>query len=217
MVENTDIDALNRELNDLRSDVKEIVEQLGKISSTLESIAQSVNMTKGHRRRGSGDVEDPDSDLMSYMETLKVLDQFEDKHGRGAIAKEIAQERDLQPPTIYGHLELLSDNNMVFFRRGSVLGLSPANAKFFYPTNRADKPSLWSINDFTSLSEDVQRVARTIIDSGEDGITEEALNEKLSLSPKKIENGLKELLKRVLIDYQVKSATKTYFVTQQEA
>ncbi|MFW9920590.1 MAG: hypothetical protein ACFFED_13385 [Candidatus Thorarchaeota archaeon] len=202
----------------------EIFNALAGIQKQLKSIQNAMKSFEGRiasleqavEHKFSVDGENPLIYSRVLMKTLETIGEYEKEHGHGVVAKNLARIRDLEQPTVYDHLSKLEESNLIFWQRGTELGLKPFNGKFYSVTNRdealEDLPVLMSLPDTTTP------VAQTILKASSDGISKSALLRTLlelkesgekpwkGMSAKEIESALNEaiqtLLRRVLIEYK---------------
>lgn len=130
-------------------------------------------------------------------DTIFAVKDYEEENKKGILAKELAQVRGLSQPTIYDHLSKLEEAEILFWQRGSELGLEPHNAKYYYIKERKK-----SLNEVTILSElpDMDAKVASLIRVNPSGISiEEITAELIPKSAKITVKAKKELIKEVEI------------------
>ncbi|MHA1214101.1 MAG: hypothetical protein ACTSPG_02325 [Candidatus Hodarchaeales archaeon] len=193
------------ELGDLKLEVRKINETISRYGEMIQKPEPLRKTLKPIKSSGEG--------IKACYETLNVIKEFELKYQRGVTADEIAQLRNLSRPTIYTHLDELEEANLVFSRRGSIIGLEPHNASFYYVSDRSSFPTLYDQNLFSELTIEEQKVARKIIASavGKDkGVSFEELRDQLKFEEKLLDSILKILLRRTLIEFYQEGLVRKY-------
>jgi hypothetical protein len=204
---------------DLYEALKSIEKRLKSIQGTLKSFESRIGALEGaveQRVQVSG--ENPLIFSKVLMGTVEAISEYETEHQRGVVAKDLARLRGVEQPTIYDHLSKLEEANLIFWQRGSELGLKPFNAKFYSVSNRSEH--LEDLPVLMSLPDDVTPIAQAILKGGKAGVSRKQLLGMMrslaengeepwsKISAGKIEShlddALKLLLRRVLIRYERK-------------
>ncbi len=188
--------------------------QLGEIRKTLVEFAERIaNLERAVDQAPVADTPNPLIYSRVLTATLETIRNFEKTNGRGITAKELAALRNVELPTIYDHLSKLEDAKLIFWQRGTELGLQPYNAKF-YSTTKRDR-LLTDLSVMTSLPEHIQPVAQALVKASPKGVDRDYLLQVLmllkergeqpwcELTPKAIEqlldDAIRYLLRAVLI------------------
>ncbi len=201
-----DLDVISA-LDGVNKQLMEIQRTLVQFANRIENLERAVNSAS---QQESGD---PLIYSRVLMATLNAIKTFENEHGRGITAKELAVVRNVELPTIYDHLSKLEDAGLVFWQRGTELGLQPYNAKF-YSTSKRER-SLSDPKTLASLPTHVRPVAKAIIRASPKSIDRKKLLKKLltlrargeqpwadlteSAVEQMLDDALKYLLRAVLI------------------
>ncbi|MHA1772400.1 MAG: hypothetical protein ACTSYL_12010 [Candidatus Thorarchaeota archaeon] len=158
------LDSVNKQLVEIR---KTLVE----FANRIENLEQAVNSS----------VPQETSDPLIYsrvlMATLSAIQTFERDNGRGITAKELAAVRNVELPTIYDHLSKLEDAKLVFWQRGTELGLQPYNAKFYSTSKR--EYTLADPKTIASLPDHIRPVAKIIARAAPKTVDRKLLLKKL--------------------------------------
>jgi hypothetical protein len=206
-----------RETSGLNDALKGIQRQLTSIQKTLKSFEQRIgSLEVAVDQRLQPQRDNPLIFSRVLMGTLDKIKEYEEEHGHGIVAKDLARIRGVEPPTIYDHLSKLEEADLIFWQRGTELGLKPYNAKFYSVAMREegleDIPVMMSLPDF------VIPVAQAILNASEEGVSRGELLEMVQglkeggeepwseTPPKEIESTLDEalkiLLRRVLVEHR---------------
>ncbi|MHA2363979.1 MAG: hypothetical protein ACXAC7_08465 [Candidatus Hodarchaeales archaeon] len=205
------------ELKGIKSELKLIRSEIKLLN---EKITQLIDIPKDSLKfQPQQQLESPidSTDIKSCMETLKIIKEYEKSEKKGVTAEIISEIRGLSRPTIYNHLKELQKSDLVYLRSGSIIGLKPVNANFYYSKEREPSQTLWNPNYLISLPKRTQRVALIVRNAGDKSITIEEINTNLknksdfSKSLKEIEKEIQNLLRQGLIDYNYDGAKKVYF------
>ncbi|MBN2230713.1 MAG: hypothetical protein JW779_14080 [Candidatus Thorarchaeota archaeon] len=203
--------------SEIASALAGIQKQLKSIQNTMKSFEGRIaSLEQAVEQKLSADGENPLIYSRVLMKTLETIGDYEKEHGHGIVAKDLAAIRNLEPPTVYDHLTKLEAEKMIFWQRGTELGLKPYNGKFYSVSNRDE--ALEDIPVLMSLPDTIIPIAQTILKSSSDGVTREELL-KMLLSLKEsgerpwkgmhivdveatLDEALQVLLRRVLIDHK---------------
>jgi hypothetical protein len=211
---------------DLKDVLSSIEKQLKSIQRTLGSFEKRIGaLEEAFEQRVSVPGENPLIFSRVLMGTVDAIKQYEKDHGQGVVAKDLARVRGVELPTIYDHLSKLEDAELIFWQRGTELGLKPANAKFYSVSTRDEQ--LEDIPVLMALPEYVTPIAQAILKGGKDGTSREELLEiALALKDRgenpwttlsqtkiadKLDEALKFLLRRVLIRSEKTLETDNYY------
>ena len=210
---------LHKTLHSIEKTLKSIQSTLKRFEGRMGALEEAVQQ----RFQESG--ENPLIYSRVLMGTVDAIRQYEREHGHGVVAKDLARLRGVELPTIYDHLSKLEEAKLVFWQRGSELGLKPFNAKFYSVMTRDE--NLEDIPVLMSLPEEAVPIAQAILKSGKEGISRSDLIEivrGLAESGEKpwskvpagkresrLDDVIRLLLRRVLIRYERRLEDNFYF------
>ncbi|TXT57860.1 MAG: hypothetical protein BAJATHORv1_10568 [Candidatus Thorarchaeota archaeon] len=194
--------------------LEKIQKELKSINKTLSSFDERIaSLERALGPKTSFDSGNPLIFSKVLMGTLDTIKKYEKEHEHGVVAKDLARLRGVELPTIYDHLSKLEEASLIFWLRGTEIGLKPYNAKFYSVTNRdeglEDLPVLMDLPDY------IVPIAQTIVKNSDKGISklellefvkglkeqgEEPWNDvpKKNIEPK-LDSAIKYLLRRILI------------------
>ena len=212
--------------NDLYKALSSIEKRLKSIQTTLKSFENRIEaLEEAVEQKVQTSGENPLIFSKVLMGTVDAIIEYEREHQQGVVAKDLARLRGVEQPTIYDHLSKLEEANLIFWQRGSELGLKPFNAKFYSVVNREEH--LEDIPVLMALPEEVTPIAQAILKAGKAGVSKKVLLEMvrgLSESGEKpwskisggkiaghLEDAVKLLLRRVLIRYERKLDDDYFF------
>ena len=175
------------EAGDTRDILRSVDKRLKNIEKVLGDLQKRFSNLEEKRESQMTLQESPLIYSRVLMGTLNAIREFEREHHHGVVAKQLARIRNLEPPTIYDHLSQLEEADLIFWQRGTEIGMQPFNAKFYSVTERdellSDLPVLMSLPNI------VVPVAQKILKAGDKGVTRNALiNLGESLIEQKDEN-----------------------------
>ncbi|MBN2229073.1 MAG: hypothetical protein JW779_05720 [Candidatus Thorarchaeota archaeon] len=216
--------------SDLKTVLNSIEKRLKSIQDTLTSFEQRIGtLERTVEQKIVATGENPLIYSRVLMGTVDAIRDYEKEHEQGVVAKDLARIRGVELPTIYDHLSKLEESNLIFWQRGTELGLKPHNAKFYSLQERDEH--LEDIPVLMSLPERVIPVAQSIIKYGKEGVRKEILHDTIkSLTQKKdkawsdvplnkidaeLDDVLKYLLRRVLIRSE-KTIDSDYYYLRSE-
>jgi hypothetical protein len=199
-------DGKNSNLEDVLKGIEKELKTIRRTLSTFEGRIGALENAVEQKFPPTG--ENPLIYSRVLMATVNTINEYENEHGQGVVAKDLARLRGLEVPTIYDHLSKLEEANLIFWQRGSELGLKPFNAKFYSVAARdehlEDIPVLMSLPDF------VVPIAQAILKKGKAGTARKSLLENVKslhergeepwskVPPNEIEEHLDEALRRLL-------------------
>ncbi len=202
------------EISDALASIQKQLSSIQKSMKRFENRMTSLEQTMEQKTQLKGD--NPLIYSRALMLTLDTIRDYETENGHGVVAKTLARVRGLEPPTVYDHLSKLEEADLIFWQRGTELGLKPFNAKFYSVANREE--SLEDIPVLMRLADTVIPIAQSILTSSSKGISRtDLLNMVVSLKesgekPWKtiatkeiastLDDALQTLLRRVLIDHR---------------
>lgn len=198
-----EVKILNKRISSIEKNIDYLIKMVKDIKDDIDLIA------KGGITGSQGTIS------KALNESLIVIRNFEKKQKRGIRAAELANLRNLSPPSIYEQLNKLEEAKQVLWLRGREIGLTPSHSKFYTLKNREE--SLWETNVIMELSDEIASIGRIIRDEGEEGISKEELivkyseikGLKLSKNISKLEEEITKsihiLLRRVLINKEIDS------------
>ncbi|MDF1537925.1 MAG: hypothetical protein P1Q69_03385 [Candidatus Thorarchaeota archaeon] len=192
-----------------------IQRQLSSIQNTMKRFESRIaSLEQSVEKRISPEGENPLIYSRPLMHTLDTIRDYEKEHGHGIVAKTLTRIKDLEQPTVYDHLSKLEKSDLIFWQRGTEIGLKPYNGKFYSVRQRDE--ALEDLPVLMSLPDTVVPVAQRILKSAGDGISKNELLKMVTklkdsgekpwkgLSSKELISTLDEslftLLRRVLIE-----------------
>ncbi len=214
----------DKELGKVLRGIEKQLKSIHGVLSGLETRIETLEGTMGHNIQR----ENPLIYSKVLMGTLNAIEEFEIENGRGVVAKDLAAIRNVEAPTIYDHLTKLEESNLIFWQRGTELGLKPHNAKFYSVSDRKEKLSDLPI--LMTLPDSIVPIAQTIVRASNKGITRSNLQEIVfslkeqgekgwkNKTAKQLEEGLDDtlrlLMQRVLISRKRTPEDDKYFVRE---
>jgi len=158
---------LSRALRNIEKTLQSIQEGVAGLDNRISSLEQKVGQQDSFQQGN------PLIFSRVLTGTLDAIREFENKQGQGIVAKDLARIRNVELPTIYDHLSKLEEANLISWQRGTELGLSPHNAKFYSLLQRekqlADIPVLMSLPDY------VTPIAQAILKASKKGVSRTSL------------------------------------------
>jgi hypothetical protein len=199
---------------DLKGVLASIERKLKSIQNTLSSFEGRIeNLEQAVTQKITVSGENPLIYSRVLMGTLDAIHDYEREKEQGIVAKDLARIRGVELPTIYDHLSKLEESKLIFWQRGTELGLKPHNAKFYSLLERDER--LEDIPVLMGLPDKIVPIAQSILNNGKDGIGRMSLieiannliqNKDKSWSnvtsnqiETELDNALRVLLRRVLI------------------
>ncbi len=159
---------------DISKALTSIQRQLSSIQKTMKSFEKRiVSLEQSVEKRITPEGENPLIYSRPLMHTLDTIREYEKEHGHGIVAKILTRIKDLEQPTVYDHLSKLEKADLIFWQRGTEVGLKPFNGKFYSVKQRDE--ALEDLPVLMSLPDTVVPVAQTILKSGTDGISKSDL------------------------------------------
>jgi DNA-binding MarR family transcriptional regulator len=215
-------------MSEIGDALKKIQKQLSFIQKSMQGFEKRLaSLERAVEQKLQVDGENPLIYSRVLTRTLETIREYEKENGHGVVAKTLARIRDLEQPTVYDHLSKLEEAELIFWQRGTELGLKPYNGKFYSVTQREER--LEDLPVLMALPDIVIPVAQAILKAGNEGLSKTALmdivtrlneqNEKPwgSISKKHIEkeldDSLQTLLRRVLIEHR-KSVDHDYYLSR---
>lgn len=199
---------ISKALENIQRQLSSIQNAMKSFESRIESLEQSVE------KRIAPEGENPLIYSRPLMHTLETIRDYEKENGHGIVAKTLTRIKDLEQPTVYDHLSKLEKADLIFWQRGTEIGIKPFNGKFYSVKQRDE--ALEDLPVLMDLPDTVIPVAQTILKSSDKGISKSELmkmamklkesGEKpwVNFGGKKLEATLDEalyiLLRRVLIE-----------------
>lgn len=208
------IDQLEGKIAKIDSKLETILNIMTKIDSKLTELS-SKQTSRGRMYNN------PLIASKALNESIFAVSDYEEVNKQGILAKELALVRELSQPTIYDHLSKLEEAQILFWQRGSELGLEPHNAKFYSLKER--NKSLTEVTVVTELPVLEAKVASLIL-SNISGISKVEIISELLPKSKKLDEKAKEkknkeintaiqvLLRQVLIKKQRTGEKELYLI-----
>jgi DNA-binding transcriptional ArsR family regulator len=159
---------------DISKALASIQKQLSSIQKTMKSFeSRIVSLEQSVERRITPEGENPLIYSRPLMHTLDTIREYEEENGHGIVAKTLTRIKDLEQPTVYDHLSKLEKADLIFWQRGTEIGLKPFNGKFYSVRNRDE--ALEDLPVLMALPDTVVPIAQRVLKSSGDGVSKSAL------------------------------------------